>query len=469
MKSLQISLMVTFLFGLVVLSAPSLLAAIDLTIDEQLFLNKKKFIGVCTDPDWMPYEKITESGEHIGILADFQALWSQKIGKEISLIKTESWSQSLEYIKQGRCDILSSAQVTEQRLEFLNFTQPFVVYPIVLATRNNDLLYESFSQLLEKQLAIVKGYAIIEVLRKKYPQIKIVEVANAKEGLLLVSKGKAFGYIDTVATIAYQSQAHGILNLKMLSVLDESYSMAIGIRKDEPLLLSIFDKAVASLTEEERHTILNRWVAIQYAEPVNYSLYWKIIGTILFILGLMTYRNRIISRYNTQLRQLNQQLEHLSNTDPLTGVLNRHALGKLFHHEIARCERYQTRFAVIMADIDHFKQINDLYGHNTGDRVLKEIAHILTQNIRKNDAVGRWGGEEFIIACPQTDQQGALRLSESLRVLIEQHHFDMASSITSSFGVTVYNGHESTESFIKRVDDALYHAKHSGRNRVEFL
>lgn len=468
MKSFQPSLLVTFIFSLIILNVPTLMAAINLTPEEQLFLNRKEFIGVCTDPDWMPYEKITASGEHIGILADFQALWSKKIGKEIRLIKTESWQQSIDFIQQGRCDILSSAQVTEQRQHYLNFTKPFATYPIVIATRNNNSLYDSFSQIPEKELAIVKGYAIIEILRQKYPKIKIIEVSDAKEGLQLVSQGKAFGYIDTVATIAYQSQTHGILNLTMFGVLDEVYEMAVGVRKDEPLLLSIFEKAVASLTDEERHTILNRWIAIHYTEP-DYSLYWKIIGVILFILVLMTYRNRIISRYNAQLRQLNQKLEHLSNTDPLTGVLNRHALNKLFHREIARCERYQTSFAVIMADIDHFKQVNDLYGHNTGDKVLTDIAVILSNNIRKNDAVGRWGGEEFIIACPQTDLQGAIRLSESLRVLIAEHNFDKAGQITSSFGVTVYDGQESTESFIKRVDDALYQAKHSGRNRVEYL
>jgi len=442
--------------------------SIELTVEEIHFLDHKEFIAMCTDPDWMPYEQITKEGLHEGILGDYHRLWSQKIGKEIRLINTESWMQSLEYMKQGRCDILSSAHSTQERQHYMSFTAPFVWYPIVVATRNDELFFESFEQLLPYKLAIVKGYSTIETLKYTYPEIKILEVKNALEGLLKVSKGEAFGYIDTVATIGYQSQKHGILNIKISGVLDEKYYMSVAVRNDEPLLLSIFDKAVASLTNHERNDILNRWISIKYEKIANHTNYWIFIGCIIIVLLLLLYRERFISRYSRRLQLMNQELERFSKTDPLTGVANRHSLADFFGKEVARNKRYHSDFSVVMVDIDHFKKVNDQYGHNVGDRVLIEIAKILSANVRENDVVGRWGGEEFIILCPQTNKNGVLKMAESLRLKIAHNDFANAGTLTASFGVSIYGKDETMEAFIKRVDDALYEAKDTGRNSVKF-
>jgi polar amino acid transport system substrate-binding protein len=439
-----------------------------LTVDERHYLDGKHFIAVCTDPDWMPYEQITTAGVHRGILADFGKLWSQKMGIEMRLIKTKNWSQSLDFMKQHKCDVLSSAQVTEQRKQYMSFTAPFASYPIVVAIRQSELFFDRFEQLLDQDLAIVKGYAIIEILKHKYPEINIIEVDNAVQGLQMVSRDEVFGYIDTVATIGYQCQTHGILNIKVSGVLDETYNMSVAVRNDEPLLLSIFDKVVTSLTEQERYEILNKWIAIKYERSVDYGLYWKVTGLILLLLLLLFYRERFISHYNRKLQRMNRELERLSKTDPLTGVANRHSLAEFFQREIDRKKRYQSSFSVIMLDLDHFKEVNDRYGHNVGDQVLIEVANIISKHIRKNDVIGRWGGEEFIILCPQTGKDGSLRMAESLRLQIEHYVFTDAGKLTASFGVTVYDQNESLESFIKRVDDALYKAKETGRNCVRF-
>lgn len=164
-----------------------------------------------------------------------------------------------------------------------------------------------------------------------------------------------------------------------------------------------------------------------------------------------------------------KQLEIISATDRLTQVYNRAKLDDEFSHEIKRAKRYQQPLAVIMLDIDHFKSVNDEYGHLVGDSVLKEMAKILRTNIRNTDIPGRWGGEEFLILCPETTLEGAVTLAENLRQKISSFSFDTVGHKTVSMGVSLYRKGESEDELVKRADDAMYQAKGSGRNQVVTL
>jgi diguanylate cyclase (GGDEF)-like protein len=133
-------------------------------------------------------------------------------------------------------------------------------------------------------------------------------------------------------------------------------------------------------------------------------------------------------------------------------------------------QRYNTPFGIIMLDIDHFKNINDTYGHLVGDEVLKQLAKILKQNVRDTDSVGRWGGEEFLIICPSTEIEAVEKVAQNLRIKIQNHDFSNGiSQITSSFGIACYKSEQNLTSLIKEVDDALYLAKENGRNQVARL
>ena len=138
------------------------------------------------------------------------------------------------------------------------------------------------------------------------------------------------------------------------------------------------------------------------------------------------------------------------------------------NEEILKAKRYNTPLSIIYFDIDHFKQINDTYGHKKGDFILKEVSKIILQNIRKTDIFGRWGGEEFIIILPFTDLENALILAEKLRKKIEEHDFD-GINITISFGVTELKIDDNADTLINRADEALYKAKNKGRNRVCYI
>jgi len=167
-----------------------------------------------------------------------------------------------------------------------------------------------------------------------------------------------------------------------------------------------------------------------------------------------------------ELLETNAKLKSLSNTDSLTKIYNRLKLEEVLNEQQRIANRYKTKFGLIIIDIDYFKDVNDTYGHITGDQVLIEFANLLEEKTRDTDIVGRWGGEEFFIISPNTAIKGLIQLAETLRISIEKHDFSIVKNKTASFGVTQYQLEESIDSMITRADDALYSAKKSGRNRV---
>ncbi|MBK7863564.1 MAG: GGDEF domain-containing protein [Archangiaceae bacterium] len=164
-----------------------------------------------------------------------------------------------------------------------------------------------------------------------------------------------------------------------------------------------------------------------------------------------------------------QYLARMALTDPLTGLLNRRRMDERLEEERSRFERSGRAFGVILADVDHFKSINDSYGHEVGDRVLRAVASVLKQGLRGQDEAARWGGEEFLLLLPDTHQQGARDVADRLREAIERQLTELAGlskPVTMTFGVTAFAGSHTLEACLKSADAAMYAGKRSGRNRV---
>ena len=161
-----------------------------------------------------------------------------------------------------------------------------------------------------------------------------------------------------------------------------------------------------------------------------------------------------------------KRIEKLSITDSLTGLFNRLRLDDALSNETMRATRYGTSLSILLFDIDYFKKINDTFGHQVGDVTLIMVAEIITSRTREVDIAGRWGGEEFVVICPQTGIKGAAELAEELRIAVGSQEFGDVGEVTCSFGVVEYNRGENIEDMLLRVDTALYQAKKEGRNRV---
>ena len=174
-----------------------------------------------------------------------------------------------------------------------------------------------------------------------------------------------------------------------------------------------------------------------------------------------------IIRDITERKQAEHRLREFAEKDSLTGLLNRRKFYEVLEQEKERAVRYARSLSLIMFDIDHFKAVNDTYGHSAGDKVLKKIASVVTEHIRKADVIGRIGGEEFAILATETTAESALALAEKIRRAVEMSAYDHAGKITISIGVSAYDEGLTLDEFVRRTDEALYAAKNSGRNRVK--
>ncbi|BBI98890.1 hypothetical protein FGKAn22_05830 [Ferrigenium kumadai] len=171
----------------------------------------------------------------------------------------------------------------------------------------------------------------------------------------------------------------------------------------------------------------------------------------------------------SQRKRAEKEIYLLATTDSLTGIANRREFFGILENEMNRARRYGSPLSLVMYDLDHFKRVNDTYGHDVGDVVLQTVTGLVKQNIRTVDVAARWGGEEFMVMMPQSALDVARSAAERLRLAVASHPFDKVGEVTASFGVTAFVPQDDSNSLLKRVDDALYRAKERGRNRVEVL
>jgi diguanylate cyclase (GGDEF)-like protein len=174
----------------------------------------------------------------------------------------------------------------------------------------------------------------------------------------------------------------------------------------------------------------------------------------------------IIERTNRELEAALAANREMALTDSLTQLPNRRSLESSLTAKVREVERYERPLSLILLDVDHFKVVNDTHGHAVGDAVLVALAEVMRAMLRSSDLCARWGGEEFVLMCPETGLEGALTVAERLRREVEQRELVEGVRVTISLGVEVYRSGDDVGRLFERVDAALYEAKRSGRNRV---
>ncbi len=441
--------------------------------DEEVAYLDTNIIKYCISPASLPYEGLNKNGKHTGMTSDYYNIFEKMTSAKFELVKTKSWSQSLTYIKEHKCDMIALSVETPERKKHLNFTSYYLDVPLVLATRVDVPFINHILDLEGEKIGITKDDAFVKILRKKYPSLDIVEVDGIHDGLDKVKSGQIFAYIDTLAGVGYEFQKKYFGELKIAGKLSESLKLSIAVNKEEEVLLHILQKIVNNISNELHREIFTKWIPIKYEKNIDYDLIVKIVLASLFLILIIMYWNTKIIKANKMLKQAqkdielkNTELNKLAITDNLTNLFNRRKLEELLKDELNRSSRFNHTFGLAILDIDHFKEVNDTHGHQIGDEILIEFASVLKNNLRKTDFVGRLGGEEFIIICPESNLQDVTDLMEAFRVKIANHNFKSIVNKTASFGVTISKEGDTIDSLIKRADTALYEAKDSGRNKV---
>lgn len=448
------------LLCLVLAWAASCAWAVDLSASERAYLQQLGPVSFCVDPDWPPFEGIDQAGQYVGIAADLLALVAQRTGVPLTLLATRDWPESIAASQAGRCQVLGFLNQTPARQAWLVFTQPVLTDNNVLITREEHPFIVDLASLSNRTMALPKGTSIEERVRREFPNVQLLLTDTEAQALAMVSDRRADMTMRSLIVAAHTIKHEGWFNLKIAGqVPGFENQLRIGVGKAHPRLRDILDRGVASITAQERSQIVDRHIAIQVTTPVDYTLLKLLAAGLAVVLLTSVFWIR-------QLRTLNAALRVQSRTDTLTGLLNRTSLDVSFPQEMERARRSGLPLSVVMLDIDFFKRINDELGHLMGDKVLREMAQILRQQVRGVDTVCRWGGEEFLVICPQASAAQAATLAERILQAVRGHSFASQRPHTLSAGVTAWQPGESSDSLFQRADDALYQAKHAGRDRV---
>jgi diguanylate cyclase (GGDEF)-like protein len=434
---------------------------VEFTAQEIAYIERAGAIKMCVDPDWVPFEQINPQGQHEGIAADLVQLVAQRVGLKIDLYPVKTWDESLAASKSGRCLLMSFINQTPAREQWLIFTQPIFYDQNIIVTREEHPYIGDPTDLTDHIVVLPRGTMVEERIRRDFSHLKIITTGSEAEAIAYVSERKADMTVRSLIVAAYAIKKEGLFNLKISGHIPAyTNQLRIGVLKEEPILRGILDKGVSTITAQEREAIANKHVSIRVQQGIDYTLVWQIIvGCGLIMLLVLTW--------NRKLNALNKELARLAVTDTLTGLFNRLKTDQVLDSEFHRSLRFGQPFSVILIDIDKFKHVNDTHGHQVGDQVLIAVARNLQAHTRETDVLGRWGGEEFIVTCPHTDQNGAVKLAENLRQILEGQNLPVVQQMTASFGVATYQLGDQPKDIVARADAALYTAKRQGRNRVE--
>jgi diguanylate cyclase (GGDEF)-like protein len=447
---------------------------VNLTEAELAWLEKRRNrVSMCIGPDRLPLEGRDANGQHAGLSAEVFRLFAERTPIRFDVVSTDNWQQSIRAARERRCDLLAMAMKTPERSRYMNFTEPYLEVPSVVLGRIEAPFIERLGDLRGQKVGLVEGYAFAELLQARYPSMELIKVSNEQEGLRRLQNHDLDGYITTLATASYHMRELGLADLKVTGRIPADWSLAVATRDDEPVLLGIMQKLVSSLTTEERRSLESHWRNIQLKQTVDFTLIWQLLLAGALMTALLIYWNRKLGRLNRELAITNETLARLSVTDDLTQLGNRSYFDQEFRKSFQWCQRHHSGFAVAMVDADHFKKINDTFGHEAGDLCLKALAEIMRKHFRREtDRLSRFGGEEFVVFASYEDSDEIRNRLEAFREAVanagdigDQHDIRLTISIGLATGTP--GADASPEEFLRQADQALYQAKQNGRNRLE--
>lgn len=553
------------------------------TAEELEFLANNPVITLANHINRVPFEFYDERG-YQGIIADYIKLFEARLGVDFKPQRDGSWQEVVQKMKAGELDVFTGGVATAKKRSYISFTKPYLTFPIVLVAERGVTYVQDFQDLANQTIAVNKGFCAEMILKRDYPQINILTVESVIEGLQAVLTGRADFFSGNLASVNYVINKQGLVGLRVVGAADNNFELVMGVHKDNPILFSIIEKTLASITAEERQEIYNNWIQLEVYHRADNRQLWQIflvslaiILTLLVVLfGFLAQKNSL-KKYISQVHELTyatlinintfkflwvsdsyvkltgyskeellritflslmlkeslstkqleilakiktgeswtgdiegksknqniyyvqmtisphknifgkiktcwvtrvditdkKHLEELIIRDDLTGVYNRRYFNQIIKQEVNRAKRDGKALSVAMLDIDFFKAINDTYGHQRGDAVLKKVAKVLEKNFnRGDDFVFRIGGEEFFILAHFDSEDEFKNYLEYVASQVENMKIVNKKSssgfLTVSFGASflpatsLVNG----EKIYKEVDAKLYCAKQSGRNKV---
>jgi signal transduction histidine kinase/ABC-type nitrate/sulfonate/bicarbonate transport system substrate-binding protein len=290
---------------------------LNLTQEEKNYIKEKENIKICIDPNWLPFEKIDNNSNHIGISSDYFNYFSKQLNIPFQLIKTNSWTQTLEFAKNRKCDLITLANETPSRKKYLNFTNPYIKIPFVLVTKNEVQFLDNLHFLENKKIGVVKNSALNEILKEKYPNFKLVNVNNNLDGITRVQQNEIFGYVGNMLSIGHMIQTNFIKDVKIINKLEnETSNLAIGVRNDDIHLLNIMNHLVKNIPFSLHKQIENKYIGVKYEQQVSFKYLNELIISIVFIIIiflLLQYKQKQLNiNLEKKVQEKTKELEYIN-------------------------------------------------------------------------------------------------------------------------------------------------------------
>lgn len=397
-----------------------------------------------------------------GMEVDFWNLISQKLSKPLNIEET---------INDKMFNIFSNSIKTQFVYGFEKknrdgylLSEPLAQIPIVLATKNDKNFISDLSTLKNIKIGVVKSLEIIPTLQKEYPNIEFIEIETINEAISKLQQNKLFALIDNMYTISHKIDKNNLNSIKINTLLNHELNIYLQVEEKNKSFIPILNSAINRFSIEDKNTILNNYQFIFYPKNIDLLFIGKIIVPFILLLAIFIYFNFKLKKEITKRKEIEQQLSELANKDSLTNIFNRRKIEELCELELLRTKRYKSDLSIIFFDINSFKIINDTLGHHLGDEVLVKISNIIEKSIRSIDAIGRWGGDEFLIILPQTNLSQCKNIVSHLEKQLNELEFSKTIKVTCSFGIATYEENDTLDSLLKKADESMYQQKSHHKN-----
>lgn len=436
-------------------------------------------IKYCIDPNWAPYEFLS-NGNHVGISKYYLDILAEKTELKLELIPTTTWEESYKLLQSGECIFTPFLNYSKSRAKLLSFSDIYFRAPNVLYAHFDKPLIGGFDGISNETVAIVKNYRMNDFLKENFPNIKIIPVDSEREGLISVNDGEIDLFVGSFYAANLIVQKDALINLRIVGISEQEDELRIGIIHSHQYLQKKINEAISTLTKAEHRKVYKNIQPVELVKQMDYTLATQVGAVFIGILMLfatkhygtmklakkLKTKNHALECLRSALEDKNAQLAELSIRDSLTGLYNRTFLSEQIEKNIKLKSRYDTPCCLLIIDIDDFKLFNDKFGHKVGDNVLQNVTKTLQEVARDTDVVSRWGGEEFVILCPETVLSQALQLAKRIQKTLMEHQIHQVNNITCSIGISELASNSNENQLFIDADRALYQAKAKGKNCV---
>ncbi len=318
---------------------------------EKEWIKKHPVIRFISSPHWAPFEFIDQDGNYKGIASSYLKLLSQKTGLTFQLIKTKTWEEGIQKAKERKADMFVCAKETAKRKKYMNFSQPYLNYSVVMVTKNDKPFLDNITALYGKKVAMIKGFAVTEYLRTHHPQIVPIYVNNISQALKEVSQGDAYAFVSMLPAASYHINKDGFFNLKISGKINYKLHLGMALRNDwDPTGIKIINKVLHSISKQEKQIIYNKWVGITFEQKVDLTIIWEILIVAFLILFGTLYWNRKLKkeiierkRIENELKAQKDQLEKIFLTVPMPIFIVEPVTGKILFANPYAIWRYNIK------------------------------------------------------------------------------------------------------------------------------